>query len=96
MPQHFCVLGVPAPAMVSFGLLGWNAAIVVDEIRHRHLLCASKDIFWKVSLPLASFTTINLAKANMNKTNFTKKCEASYIHNTFHAVVSVLADSRGQ
>lgn len=69
---------------------GLNSAVTVDEVSHTHLLCPSKDVFCGMS---RYFLHVSLLSIKQNQTwakpVLPPKCEASYIHNTFHSVVSV-------
>lgn len=92
VPHHWYFLcpWVPVTTIVSYQFQGLNSAVTVDEVSHTHLLCPSKDVFCGRS---HYFLHVLLLSIKQNQTwaklILPPKCEASYIHNTFHSVVSV-------
>lgn len=49
VPQHwyFCLVAVPVPIRPPIWFLALNVVITADEVSHCHLLCPSKNVFWK-------------------------------------------------
>lgn len=93
----FCALGVPVRTLVLFWFPGLNAAITTDEVSHHHLLCPSKNVFCEKFHYLLPVLLLSIQQKQIwTKQILQKICEASYIHNTFHTVVSVLVDNRRQ
>lgn len=81
---------MPVTTIVSYQFQGLNSAVTVNEVSHSHLLCSSKDVFCGRSHYFLHVLLLSIKqKQTWAKLILPPKCEASYIHNAFHSVVSV-------